>query len=85
MLANISINTKSTFGDLSPDNESLPTDHLLASGSLVPYQTGNTSSTTLSTISYLSAGDYINFGMFSTNASLTKRTTASITLVQQNA
>ena len=87
MLGDISsTNTTSNFGDLSPDNESLPNENLLASGSLVSKQTGNVSSMTLSATSYLASGDYINFGIFSTpDATITSRTSASITLLQRNA
>jgi hypothetical protein len=88
MLGDISTtNTTSNFGDLSPDNESLSNENLLASGSLVSKQTGNASSMTLSTTSYLTAGDYINFGIYSTaqEPTITSRTSASITLLQRNA
>ena len=79
----------STFGDLAPDNESLSNENLLASGSIPPYQTGTTSSATITATTYLSAGEYVNLGLFSSKVTAvgnpTARSSASLTLLQRTA
>jgi len=79
----------STFGDLAPDNESLSNENLLASGSIPPYQTGTASSATITATTYLSAGEYVNVGLFSSKITAvgnpTARSSASLTLLQRTA